>query len=238
MLDFAYVSFVNNNQTYIDLMKTTIQSIIQFSKYKFIIYCVGIPNKVFEDHEQIIIRNIDDTLNSVYYYKPFVITDAIKQGLKSGFYIEADDVLTPIADNYLYYQSFSIKDVPLSPIHPDDVIIPENDIKMIDNNLSKTQHYIHGHVLFNSSCLPFIEEWLYHCVKSNHFFRNADETVLNLMYWKYNCKNHYLKIIDPWYENFYNEPNSRKIACTFHGCKEPNIQKKLLDDIKKELKNI
>lgn len=109
---------------------------------------------------------------------------------------------------------------------------------MIDNNLSKTQHYIHGHVLFNSSCLPFIEEWLYHCVKSNHFFRNADETVLNLMYWKYNCKNHYLKIIDPWYENFYNEPNSRKIACTFHGCKEPNIQKKLLDDIKKELKNI
>ena len=75
MLDFAYVSFVNNNQIYIDLMKTTIQSVIQFSKYKFIVYCVGIPNKVFDDHEQIIIRNIDDTLSNIYYYKPLMLSN-------------------------------------------------------------------------------------------------------------------------------------------------------------------
>jgi len=238
MSEFAYVSFVNNNQIYIDLMKTTIQSVIDFSKYKFIIYCINIPNKVFEDHDRIIIRNIDDTIANIYYYKPFVIADAIKKGLRSGYYIESDDVLTPIADSYLYYHSFSIKNIPLSPIHPDDYIVPETDMKMLDIELSKTQPYIHGHILFNSSCLSFIEEWFYHCNKSNYLFKNADETVLNLMYWKYKCKNHYLNIIDPWYENFYSKSIYKNTACTFHGCKDPNIQKKLLNDIKKELKNI
>ena len=235
---FAYVSFVNNNQTYIDLMKTTIDSVIQFSKYKFIVYCVGIKEKVFDDHEQIIIRNIDIVLPNIYYYKPYVITDAIKQGLTSGYYIESDDVLTPIADNYLFNKSLDIKDIPLSPIHPCNCIVSNNDINMVGSNIKITQHYIHAHVLFNSSCLPFIEEWLYHCVKSNYFFKNADETVLNIMYWKYKCKNHYLEIIDPWYEHFYDDFKNTNIICTYHGCKDSNAQRKLLNDLKNELKNI
>jgi len=240
--DFAYVSFVNNNQTYIDLMKTTIKSVIQFSKYKFIIYFIDEnENKdIFNEdfREQIIIRRIKEKLPNIYYYKPYIIIDAIKKGLKSGYYIESDDVLTPMADNYLFNKMLDIKDIPLSPIHPSNYIVQRNDINVVDSNLQITQEYIHGHILFNASCLPFIEEWFYHCMKSNYFFKNGDETVLNIMYWKYNCKNHYLKIIDPWYENFYNEPETRNIACTYHGCKDPDIQLKLFNDIKNELKNI
>jgi hypothetical protein len=63
-------------------------------------------------------------------------------------------------------------------------------------------------------------------------FRNADETALNMMYWKYNCKNHYLPIIDPYYECFYSDSqNYRDTAFTFHGCKDPIIQEQLLKDI-------
>ena len=77
-MNFAYVSFVTNNQTYIDLMKTTIDSVKHFSKYKLIIYCVNIPEKVFDDCDQIIIRNINIILPNVYYYKPYVIIDSNK----------------------------------------------------------------------------------------------------------------------------------------------------------------
>jgi hypothetical protein len=124
-------------------------------------------------------------------------------------------------------------DIPISPIHPDDVDIPHRDM-IFAGVTKKTQHYIHGHVLFNSHCLPFIEEWLHICTHSfNHSFRNADETVLNLLYWKYNCKNHYLEIIDPWYECFYNNDFSKNKMVSFHGCKDPNTQKKLFEDMKK-----
>jgi len=227
--EFAYVSFVNNNTNYIELMKTTIASVLKFSKFKFIIYCVDIPYKAFEDNERIEIRNINVKLNNIYYYKPYVILDAIQKGLKEGYYIESDDILTPFADDILNKYIKDINNIPLSPIHPDDVEIPLTDM-IICNIKEKTQHYIHGHVLFNETCEQFVIEWLDNCMKYNSY-KNADETVLNLMYWKYKCKNHFLPIIDPWYENFYFEYIDKSSVCTYHGCKDPDIQRRLLHDL-------
>lgn len=227
--EFAYVSFVNNNTKYIELMKITIASVLKFSQFKFIIYCIDIPYKAFEDNERIEIRNIYIKLDNIYYYKPYVILDSIKKGLKEGYYIESDDVLTPFADNLLTKYVKDLDNIPISPIHPDDYEIPLSNM-VICNSMVKTQNCIHGHVLFNEKCENFIIEWLENCTKYNSYI-NADETVLNLMYWKYNCKNHYLPIIDPWYENFYNKDNNELIVCTYHGCKDPNIQRKLLDDM-------
>jgi hypothetical protein len=108
------------------------------------------------------------------------------------------------------------------------VIPPDKDLNIL--NVTKTQHYIHAHVLFKNTNLSFLQEWYDNCFKSLNFI-NADETVLNCMYWKYNCKNHYLYVIDPWYEFFYNQPENRNKICTYHGCKNNIIQKKLLDDM-------
>jgi hypothetical protein len=46
----------------------------------------------------------------------------------------------------------------------------------------------------------------------------VDETVLNLLYWKYNCQNHHLPIIDPF-------------ICSFHECKAKKTLYNNLDDI-------
>jgi hypothetical protein len=251
---FAYVSFVNFHQNYIDLMKSTILSVLHFSKHPFIIYCVNFPlsfiskniTEIFDTNDddttttkRIILRFITNhSITNIYYFKPYVIADALKQGLEAGYYIESDDILTPFADDFLNSKLSLISYIPLSPIHPDDVNVPSQDMSIASCE-KKTQHYIHGHVLFTHNCLPFILQWLSICISSSphHSFRNADETVLNIMYWKYNCENHFLPIIDPWYENFYTSsalPSSffSSSICSFHGCKNPETQYQLFLDMK------
>jgi hypothetical protein len=140
--------------------------------------------------------------------------------------------LTPHADNYLISQLGNITTIPLSPIHPDDVALPWLDYKMASCD-QKTQHYIHGHVLFTISTKPFIQEWLDTCLRHPHYhYRNNDETVLNLVLWKHNCRNHYMPLIDPWYENF-DDNQYRDTAVTYHGCKDPTIQHNLLQSMKR-----
>ena len=121
--------------------------------------------------------------------KPYVIVDAIEQGLKSGYYIESDDLLTPCGDSIVSFTK-NLVDYPISPIHPDDVSISEAFMQNIQVT-QKTQHYIHGHVLFTASNLPFMREWLANCMRS--VGEHWDESVLNCMYWKYGLTNHYLE---------------------------------------------
>jgi len=226
-LDFAYVSFITNNQPYIDLIKITIESVRLFSKYKFIVYCIDIPEGTIQPSDHLILRYINNIkLPSVYYFKPFIILNAIEQGLESGYYIEADDVITPQCDS-LFEKSKKLTDICISPIHPDEPYISQNYMSHIGVE-HKTQHYIHAHVLFRNTNYQFIKEWFANCLKSTGFC--WDETALNCTYWKYKCVNHFLDIIDPWYESFYVDENT-STACTFHGCKNPIIQQKLLHDM-------
>lgn len=230
--DFYYITFVNYNHQYLNLLKSTVESVKQFSKYQLIIYFVDCPDYISNEfkHEKIIIRHIDNIkLPSIYYYKPYVIIDAIKNGVQIGYYIESDDVLTPNADG-LYKIAQNLTNLPISPIHPDFPQIPYSDFE-ICNVIGPSQHYVHGHVLFKNTNIQFLEEWMHYCLKYNSF-RNADETVLNMIYWKYGCQNHYLPIIDPWFEEFYTNESSRKSSCSFHGCKDPSVQLKLFEDMK------
>ena len=163
-MEFAFVTFVNSHPTYVQLMKSTIRSVELFSKYPIIVYCVDFPELFmpFIASDKCILRRISIQSvcgKSIYYVKPFIILDAIKQGLTSGYYIEADDIVTPSCDFIVTYLS-KVDTFPISPIHPDDVIISKHFM----NNLgvtTKTQHYIHAHVLFKSSNLDFIEECIY-----------------------------------------------------------------------------
>ena len=229
-MDFAYVTFVNNNETYMNLMKSTIKSVEAFSRYPIIVYCVDIPTETnpFIETERCILRNISISCidnKNIYYMKPYVIVDSIEQGLKSGYYIESDDLLTPNGDSIVPFTK-NLVDYPISPIHPDDVSISEAFMQNIQVT-QKTQHYIHGHVLFTASNLPFMREWLANCMRS--VGEHWDESVLNCMYWKYGLTNHYLEIIDPWYQVFYQEPEIIKRVITLHGCKNPDEHATILE---------
>ena len=69
------------------------------------------------------------------------------------------------------------------------------------------------------------------CLKSRFAF--WDETCLNCTYWKYGCALHYLPIIDPYFEQFYDENRiSDNQVFIYHGCKDHLVQRKLLQDLK------
>ena len=233
-MEFAFVAYTNNNEQYMNLLKTTIDSVLLFSKHPIIIYLVDISPEMgqgfFRQNSRIHYRHIDEKLPSIYYYKPRILADAIEKGLKNGYYIEADDVVTPICDG-LDKRAKNLGDLPLSPIHPNKNHVPGKEFMDKLGVAEKTQPYIHAaHVLFNSTHLDFMKEWLNLCLQVSG--ENWDETVLNCMFWKRQCTDDYLFQNDPWYENFYTDQESRYSSCTYHGCKDPALQKKLFDDIR------
>ena len=135
-MEFAYVTFVNYNYNYIELMKSTIDSVVEFSKYKIIVYCIDFPDNinVFNKDERIVVIYLNNiNLPNIHYYKPYIIKDSIENGLKHGYYIESDDVITPYCDN-LYFKAQNLDILPISPIHPNNVVIPQKDIDVIDKN--------------------------------------------------------------------------------------------------------
>ena len=233
--NFSYVTFVNENEQYLELLEILIDSIKEFSKYSLIVYFVSVPNEKIEKiveygNGRVIARKIDDLgLLSIYYYKPYAILDSIKNGLENGFYLDCDCVLTKNCDDITLELS-KLDEVPISPIHPDDVEIPKYYMQNLGLNTGRTQHYVHAScLLFKSSNHRFLNDWYENCLKSRFAF--WDETCLNCTYWKYNCRSHYLPIIDPYFEQFY-EGNVSNYTLIYHGCKDPVKQRKLLNDLK------
>ncbi len=223
-LDFAYVSyvsFVDNNDTYLNLIKYTIQSVLLFSRYKIIVYLVNIPEDLITKHfnyinendiNRIIFKQIKVIFPSIFHYKSYIIKDAIENYTDSGYYIKSDDIITPVCDT-LHKKAMELTDLPISPMDLDTIFT--------------------SHVLFNKSNIKFINEWFDTCmIFENKDDKNMNKNILTCMYQKYNNKN-YLSIIDPWYENFYTDENNYKqTACSFHGYKNVEIAKILFNDMK------
>jgi hypothetical protein len=227
--EFAYITYINENEQYINLLNILIKSVKLFTKYKLIVYLVNFKDKTkFKDEEQIYFKYYNNNLPSIYFYKPFIIYDSLINGLVNGFYIDSDCIITKNCDK-IFNKIDLIQNIPLSPIHPDDVVI--NEIYLNLFNCNKTQNYVHAScVLFTKNCKDFIQKWKENCFYIHSLF--WDETALNCTLWSYNCEKHYLNIIDPWYEYFYNGGNMNDIFI-LHGCKDSNIQNKLLDEISK-----
>jgi hypothetical protein len=224
-ITFAFVTFVNATYPYPDLMEVTLRSHRLFSKVPLILYTYGLEPNTFTECGNTVIEiaiPTEDVLPSVYYYKPYVIKDCIKRGLKAGFYIEADDILAPRCDEVQQFLS-RIDTIPLSPIHQSNPDVPDSFMNPL-GVYTKTQPYVHGHVLFTDKTLPFIEEWFDACMKSTgHCW---DESALNCILWKHRVMDHYLPIIDPHFGDFY-EPREEVtrhmngLIILYDGCKEP-----------------
>lgn len=232
-MEFAYITFCNNNPAYLNLLKYTILSVIEFSKHSFIIYLISVDknSEAYKEVEKLLSDRIkfihipDMNLPMIYYYKPYIIMQSIQSGLKSGYYIECDDLLTPNADRFLPEKAATLSKVPISPGFQEETYFNIPNLQFP----KKTQRFIHAHVLFKHTNLEFIQNWVSLCMMIKDV---DDEKLLNICYWAFNCQQHYLPVIDPWSEHFYNIPEYRRFATTFHGQKDIAFVAKLLDDMK------
>ena len=245
-ISFAFVSFVNAQYPYPQMMQLVLASHRRFSSAPLILYTHTIEPEFFDPHPNVYIIPIDEehTLPSVYYYKPYVICDALKRGLQAGYYIEADDILTPACDSIQSYLP-RITTIPLSPIHPDGCTPPvaQGYIQAVGAK-QQTQPYCHGHVLFTAACAPFLEAWFEACLRILGL--HWDESVLNCLYWKEGCSDHYLPILDWGYHYFLMSPEERErwettyphvgafaTPITIHGAKDLHVIKEILDRLSK-----
>lgn len=254
-MEEAFVTFATDN--YFHLLKITLDSVKAFSKKSIIAY--GINSDVpfsTEEYPMLTKRRFDmdrQTL-AVYFQKPNIIIDSIKKGLKRGVYIEADDVLNKDVDmlfhsfdglseskeNSSIDSKYPIGHYPLCPIHPTDPNNQQNIMTLLEVK-DKSMPYVHGHVTFTDKCLPFAEEWYAQCIKNGMAATNYDETILNVLLWKYKCTK-YLNVYDPYYENIHNyvmkKPidskeykNMTVLYYMFHGCKDSNTAGKMLKSL-------
>ena len=162
-------------------------------------------------------------------------------GVKNGIYIEADDIATKKIDE-LFNECDKNNKIPLCPIHPNE---PKNT-KSIMNKLNvkkKTMHYVHGHIVFTYNNIDFIREWYETCIKLGNIKLAWDETILNVLLWKYECSKIIEYIYDPYYKYIFDidilkkkygtKINLNKVYMC-HGCKNykeaNNILNLLIND--------
>jgi hypothetical protein len=230
-MHFAYVAYSDANPLYLGLLKLLVDSVICFSKHNIIVYLINVDKSCinpFLYDKRINVRLITIKLPNIFCYKPYIIADAIYNGLKHGCYLDCDGLITPHADKICKI-SETLQKIPISPIHPDDVTPDKKWMQSLGINC-KTQHYVHGHVIFKHTNISFIEEWYNLSLVIDRLF--FDETALNFTYWNHGCSNHYIPICDPYYDEYYLNTKTRDSMYIFHGCKNLEKQTKLLEDMK------
>tara|TARA_Y100000591_G_C21770285_1_gene665199 strand:+ start:145 stop:888 length:744 start_codon:yes stop_codon:yes gene_type:complete len=239
----AFVSFTTNNH-YCKLTEIMIESVHLFSKYKIILYCINFDKPIYYNkYPNLICKTIEKSSDvNIYYMKPKIICDAIiNMNVTNGIYIEADDILNYNID-HLFNQCNNIKNYPLCPIHPRD----PNNQQVIMNKLDvkyKSMPYVHAHIIFSYTCYEFINEWYKTCIDLGNIGLNWDETILNVLLWKYNNQDYITKSYDPYFTCVYDFDSYKEKypeyanlqfeeIMMFHGCKNYNEAKKILNILK------
>lgn len=222
MIEEGFVSFATPN--YFPLLEVLIESVHSFSTRPIIVYGVweDVPFST-EKYPRLIKRKIPYIEGDIMAQKSLIM---LESGLKYGIYVEADDIVNLGVDRLFDYCRQS-RSYPLCPIHPSD---PTNHKPIMDffGVKEKTMPYVHGHVLFSHACMPFIQEWRNLCVQYDHHCAHHDETLLNILLWKYGVTE-YMAIYDPYYGCYHNYVNAKRAGdntvddtiyySMFHGCK-------------------
>lgn len=239
-IEEAFVTFSDRN--YLDLLEVAIASVHEFSTRPIIAYGINvdIPFSTTK-YPRLIKRRIDDEKMGktpmIYFQKLNII---LKSGVTRGVYVESDDVVNYQVDD-LFKLCSTIDKYPLCPIHPSDPNNQESVMKLA-GAARKTNSYVHGHVIFSKTCLPFIQECFDFGLKyKENIGANWDETVLNVIMWKYEISKWHAPIYDPWFEyidNYVtgkpiNDPNMHGVVYHFfHGCKNATRAWRMLETLK------
>lgn len=234
----GYVTFVNDNPLYRGLVDILVESVLLFSTRKIEVHGINFDYKHSSDN--VLSRRIDiDEVNfrTICYSK---LKASYTSEFDFGIQLDSDFIITKDMDK-LFNEKERVNELPLCSLHPDQ----PNNLKNIMSYLGvnkKTQPYVHATYLFSNKTKPFLEECFnisQEMNRKNIIPPNVDETILNVMLWKYNS-NQWVDTYDPYYEYFINRDNVKIpnynwmdnvnfYSC--HGIKSPEYARNVLNSL-------
>lgn len=235
----GYVTFTDNNPKYLSLLDTLIESVLHFSDKKIEVFSINF--EYTHSSDRVInkkINLVDKNFGNICYSKLYA---SINSEFEYGIQLDSDFIITKDMDK-LFIETKKIELTPLGSLHPDDPNNQENIMNYLGVT-KKSQPYVHATYLFANSCKPFLEE----CYKLSQELNsknikpiNYDETILNVMLWKYNSTK-WVDTYDPYYEFFIDRDrdkitnynwmgNVNFYSC--HGIKDPEYAKLVFNKLK------
>ncbi|HEY2810910.1 MAG TPA: hypothetical protein VGJ00_05935 [Rhabdochlamydiaceae bacterium] len=216
VIEEGFVTLATPN--YFGILETLVESVHIFSTRPVIAYGLGadIPLSV-EKYPRLIKRRLYDVEEDAFAQKS---RSMIESGLRQGIWVDADLIVNQGVDT-LFTLCKKISRFPLVPIHPED---PDNqrNIMQFLNVDKKTMPYVHDCViLFTQECMPLLKEWHSYCLQYDEQAICKDETILNVLLWKYGVKD-YLPICDPYFETYEQYVKNKPIGWGYQDIKEIN----------------
>ena len=217
----GFVTFATSN--YFPLLEVTLASVHEFSTRPIVAYGVNadIPFSC-ERFPRLIKRRIDIDLSrmNIFVLKPWIMLDS---KINYGIYIEADDIVNAQVDE-LFDFAHMVKDYPLCPYHPQQPDNQQSIMRLLGVSY-KSMPYVHAHVIFSQSCRSFIQEWYQACLEHINKACCYDETILNVLLWKYGATR-YVPLYDAYYMRVNEFFEGKHLEnpyefCMIHGCKNP-----------------
>ena len=234
--------------------------------------------EVFEDKNFYINRK-NKNIYKLLIQRPLIVKDCLEKYSKKVCYIDSDSVATPYIDtifdhfdtesNYPYfvhglYDYLEFYGRGGLPIDEDQSNTLEYPLcKLLNTNQENRNFYRQtGYFVSNENCIPFLNEWSEVCnhpkvlEDPEYYAPFHEETVVNVLLWKYNLQNHLpycyingsLDRIDEVYnkikfngeKNYISElykiPKTKETLLFFHGEKRIDFMKEMIKSIEKNYK--
>lgn len=247
MTSKGIVTYVNNNQKYIQLVECMIDSVLAFTDLPVEVFTLNFdynhPNK------RVLPKRLDmaESHGNLYYAK---LLACEQSEFDVTMHIDSDAVVTPDLMNMFANEIKT--NLVLMPQHPwNGPPYPNVASVMNDLKVQKTQPYLHAAAfLFTKESKAFFKEiWDYSQKLSTHP-ENFDESLLNCFLWKYNQTNCFIDCFEPYFEYFKyvknitpydyngkpytNIPNFKVNNYIAHGCKDPTHARYIFEALKRQ----
>jgi FkbM family methyltransferase len=200
---FAFVT--TGNLGYMPVIKKLIQSLLEFSNEKIIVY--GVDCDVPFDYPNVVKRRIDPPKHSIHdkwYWKQYACIESLKEDFENFIWIDGDVVVNHNIDDVKNYFK-NIENYPLSDIHVQEEffgVYEGGKSQLFNQNLSekyglsKNRPYMHiCFYVYNKNC----EWWFNEIIKTyletpldeySEYLLWNDEGIDNFLRWKYGFTKH------------------------------------------------
>jgi hypothetical protein len=249
-MKIGFVTFCTEN--YIGIMNNLLESVLSFSKYNIIVYCLNFNYK--HDSNRVQIKRVD--LDNLSYFNicKMKLYATIDCGLDIGLILDCDMIVTNQIDNIFEENLDKVinSEYPLFAKHPDNPFDKADYADMIKKYTNKKpkMKWVYASYLFSKKNVWFIEK-VYNEMSQINNQIGEDELIINAFLTDYEVNydigynylpNGLNDMIDIFFNrventvdnNYYLQRDCPVKFFIFHGhlCKNVNEGKKLINEIK------